>query len=66
VSDHRAPPSLHKGAPKTAARKSATGAGGVAWWAIGVAALVVMAGGAYGWRSHVAKQGATAQGRHHH
>ena len=48
------PTPLHKGAPKTAARKSATGAGGVAWWAIGVAALVVMAGGAYGWRSHVA------------
>lgn len=47
------PTPLHKGTTKTAAHKP-TASAGVAWWAIGVAALVVMAGGAYGWRSHVA------------
>ena len=47
------PAPLHKGAARTAVRKPA-GSARVAWWAIGAAALLVMAGGAYGWRSHVA------------
>lgn len=47
------PTPLHKGTTKAAARKPAGGVG-MAWWAIGGAALIVLAGGAYGWRSHVA------------